>query len=66
MAINALIENRIRFHHPEGGGPINIYECAECGYFHFTSQGETHTELIEQSDFIEKQRRARDWEHRLR
>ncbi len=65
-ALNALIENRIRFHHPHGSGPINVYQCTECGYYHFTSKGNTHPELLEQADYIATQRRARDWEQKLR
>lgn len=65
-AINALVENHIHFNHSSGRGPINVYQCDDCGYYHFTSQGETHPRLIEKTSYISQQQRARDWENKLK
>ncbi len=65
LALEALIENHIRFNHPAGAGPVNVYECDRCGCYHFTSQGETHPILTEKSGFIKKQQLARNWENKL-
>ncbi|WP_109832561.1 hypothetical protein [Reichenbachiella versicolor] len=66
LAEEALIENHIHFNHPKGSGPINIYLCEHCGHYHFTSQGEPHYILEEKASYIAAQKRARDWEYRLR
>lgn len=39
IALEALVQNRIRNNHSEGSGPTNIYRCEDCGTFHFTSRG---------------------------
>ncbi|MBU2916087.1 MULTISPECIES: hypothetical protein [Reichenbachiella] len=62
----ALIENRIRYHHSDDAGPQNIYLCDDCGSYHFTSRGPMNEVLRDQLDYIKKQRVARDWESRLR
>jgi len=65
-AENALIENHIHFHHKEESGPKNVYLCRDCGAYHFTSQGEMSQVLEDNMAFIKAQRRARDWENKLR
>ncbi|MFY0626228.1 MAG: hypothetical protein JXR07_08040 [Reichenbachiella sp.] len=65
LAEESLIENHIRFNHPFGSGPINVYQCSECGYFHFTSQGEINPILVEKAEFIKRQQLARKWENKL-
>jgi hypothetical protein len=39
IALEALVQNRTRHNYGEGSGPINIYQCEDCGSFHFTSRG---------------------------
>ena len=47
-------------------GPVNVYECQDCGNFHLTSQGEISDVL--KSDKIKKEidreRDARHWERK--
>ena len=51
LAEDALIEARIRFNYPHGGGPVAVYKCDDCGYYHLTSQGVMNERL---STFIEE------------
>ena len=68
LAVEALIQNHVRNAHRSGAGPRNVYECAECGCWHFTSKGADHTlfddpEII---DRIQKESRALEWERKFR
>ncbi|WP_258102874.1 hypothetical protein [Marinoscillum sp. MHG1-6] len=67
-AEEALVEAWINFNFNESSGPRAIYQCQDCDRFHFTSQGEMNEHLKERLDngYIEKQRRAREWERKLR
>ncbi len=68
LAIEALVQNHIRNEYKPGEGPRNIYQCTECGYWHFTSKGADH-ELFRDSEIISRiknERRSYMWEHRLR
>ncbi|UXP33517.1 hypothetical protein N6H18_06065 [Reichenbachiella agarivorans] len=65
-AEQALIENRIRFHHSDNSGPQNVYLCDDCGTYHFTSRGPMNQTLADNLDSIKTQRIARDWEQKLR
>ena len=66
LAEEALIQNRIRHYHNDNSGPVNIYQCHDCGYYHFTSQGEPNPLLIENKHRIDKSREADFWERKLR
>jgi hypothetical protein len=68
IALEALFQHHIRQHHPDGRGPINIYECDHCGQWHFTSKGDRHPELDtpEGKARIKKEREGTYWERRLR
>ncbi|MGL1888273.1 MAG: hypothetical protein OCD76_17285 [Reichenbachiella sp.] len=65
-AETALIENHIHFNHSKGSGPKNFYECRDCGCYHFTSQGELNSVIIDKAEFIKSQQRSRSWEDKLR
>jgi hypothetical protein len=49
QAEEALIETRGRFVFREGSGPIDVYQCDDCGYWHFTSKG-TVSDLLKKAD----------------
>lgn len=68
LAEEALIQNHIRNNHRAGSGPINVYECNDCQNWHFTSTGETSFLLLdtEVKNRISKDRRAMEWEYRLK
>ena len=68
MAEQALLENRSRNYYAENDGPINVYECDICGYFHFTSKGEK-SDILKSNEAIEKIDKSREasyWEDRFR
>jgi hypothetical protein len=48
--------------------PITLYQCDDCGNFHFTSQGEMNERLKEQiqSGKIKKQQEANYWMGKLK
>lgn len=68
LAEEALIQHHIMNDYKIGEGPINVYECQECGNWHFTSKG-PESELFNDPDVIKRinvERRAFLWEQKLR
>ncbi len=68
QAEEALIETRGRFVFREGSGPIGVYQCDDCGYWHFTSKG-TVSDLLKKADTkkqISDQQEAQFWERKFR
>jgi len=68
IAEEALIQNHIRNEYRPGEGPINVYQCTQCGFWHFTSKGEKN-ELFEDPEVAKRiavERRAFSWERKLR
>ncbi|MCI0750497.1 MAG: hypothetical protein L0Y35_01545 [Flammeovirgaceae bacterium] len=45
LAEDALIEARTAYEYPKGTGPIAVYQCDECGYYHLTSKGPINEKL---------------------
>ena len=39
LAEYALIQAHIQLDFPQGNGPVAIYKCEDCGYYHLTSKG---------------------------
>jgi len=39
LAVDALLHARSTFNYSSGNGPIAVYKCEDCGYFHLTSKG---------------------------
>jgi hypothetical protein len=68
IAEDALIEARTRYDYAANDGPIGVYKCDDCGYFHLTSQGEVNAKLSKfQSDGkIDLQKEANRWEEKLK
>ena len=68
LGIEALIQNHIRFNHREGAGPLNVYECLDCGDFHFTSRPPQAAELSEPITInkIRQEKNAGQWERKFR
>lgn len=68
LALEALIQHHIRNELAHDQGPINVYQCNDCGAWHFTSKGKkadilNEKEVVEQ---IKKERRAYQWEQKFR
>jgi hypothetical protein len=68
MGEEALIENRARYNHSIGQGPINIYRCPICDCYHFTSKGEPRSILKDPKtqNKIKNLKQGWDWEDKLR
>lgn len=68
IAEDALLEAWSRFAFTEGEGPVAIYQCEECGMFHFTSRGRMNERLAKaiKEGRIDREREARKWEDRLK
>jgi hypothetical protein len=68
LAEDALLEAWIRNHYTKGQGPVNVYQCEDCGNFHLTSKGEMNHQLKQSIDNgqIERSRRAYYLENKLR
>ena len=46
MAEEALIQAHIQFDFAKGNGPVAVYKCDDCGYYHLTSKGAMNEKLI--------------------
>ncbi len=68
LAEDALIDAWIRNNHSPGNGPVNVYQCEDCGNFHFTSKGEMNERLKEEwnKGSIARSRRAFDFERKIK
>lgn len=66
LAEDALIDAHIRFQYNHQG-PVAIYRCDDCGYYHFTSQGVMNERLKKalQDGSIARQKQASHWEDKL-
>ena len=68
IAEDALIEAHSQFQYKENSGPIAVYHCEDCGYFHLTSRGPINARLQEmmKDGKIKRQQEANDWLHKLK
>ena len=64
MAEDALLEANIKFNR----GPVGIYKCEDCGYYHLTSQGQMNEKLAKYlaAGKIKLQKEANDWTEKLK
>ena len=64
----ALIQNHIRNNHREGAGPKNVYECDDCGEWHFTSRHPISDLLqdVEVQKRIASDQRSLQWEQKMK
>ena len=68
IAEQALIEAHTQFEYKKGSGPVAVYRCDDCGYFHLTSQGlmnQTLAQLLKNGK-IQRQKEANQWIHKLK
>jgi hypothetical protein len=68
IAEEALIGAHIRFQYASGGGPIAVYQCADCGRYHLTSRAPMNEKLAQQlaTGKIKLQKEADAWESKFR
>ena len=68
VAEDVLIETHTRFEFVPDHGPIGVYKCDDCGYYHLTSQGTMNERLRKalQDGTIARQKEANRWEDKFR
>ena len=68
IAEGALIEARTRFEYRLGSGPVAVYKCEDCGYYHLTSKGEMNVRLAQylKEGKIERQKEADRWLNKIK
>ncbi|HOX84140.1 MAG TPA: hypothetical protein PLJ60_20925 [Chryseolinea sp.] len=68
IAEDALIEAWGRNSYPAGSGPVAVYKCDDCGFYHFTSQGKMNGRLSSEINAgrIKLQQEVNYWERKLK
>lgn len=68
IAEDALIEARTQFEYKIGSGPVAIYQCEDCGYFHLTSKGPMNQKLeqLMKDGKIQRQKEANQWLNKIK
>ncbi len=68
IAEEALIDARSNFEYGTRTGPVAVYRCDDCGYFHLTSKGPVNQKLQEaiNSGKIKLQQEANKWIGKIR
>jgi hypothetical protein len=68
QAVDALVDARIRYEYSSGNGPVSVYRCDECGYYHLTSKGTTDQTLQNRltSGSIDREKEANRWLHKIK
>ena len=63
LAEDVLIELWTKNDYRQHQGPVNIYRCDDCGYFHLTSLGEMNANLARylSSDKVRINKAASKW-----
>jgi hypothetical protein len=68
VAEEALIEAHTRFEYGKSSGPVAIYQCDDCGQFHFTSQGKMNEKLsvLMRDGKLKRLKEIANWESKFR
>ena len=68
IAEDVLIELWTRFDYAPNSGPVAVYQCEDCGYFHLTSQGPMNERLAQQlaTGKIKRQKEADRWMDKIK
>ncbi len=66
IAEDALLEAHVRFDYGKSGGPIAVYQCEDCGSYHFTSKGIMNPKLASflKSSTKKVEDEAARWQHK--
>ena len=66
LAEEALVQAHTRVDYRKGDGPMNVYRCDDCGYFHLTSQGQMNERLLQEykNGNIGRQKLADQWNNK--
>jgi len=67
QAVDALVDARVRFDYAKGNGPVSVYKCEECGYYHLTSKGLVNETLQQRmkDGKIDLEKEANRWLHKI-
>jgi hypothetical protein len=67
-AEEALVGAHTRFDYAQGRGPVNVYTCEDCGYFHLTSKGPVNEVLAkrQKEGKIDREKEADAWLNKLK
>lgn len=67
-AEEALIGAHTRYDYANGQGPVNVYQCEDCGYYHLTSKGTLNDVLARQKQAgkIDRDKEAAAWLNKLK
>lgn len=68
IAEEALLGARTRFEYAAGQGPVAVYQCEDCGYFHLTSKGLVNEKLAQhlKEGKIAREKQANEWLNKLK
>ena len=68
QAEDALLEARAKFDHTPNTGPIAVYQCEDCGFYHLTSKGKMNEKLAKHlaEGKIDLQKEANRWLDKLK
>lgn len=68
IAEEALIGAHTNFEYRHGTGPIAVYKCEDCGYYHLTSKGVMNERLKQylEEGKVQRQKEADHWLSKLR
>ena len=68
LAEDALLEAHANFSYGKGQGPVAVYRCDDCGYFHLTSKGEMNPRLAKEmkEGKLGLEKEARHWLRKIK
>jgi len=68
IAEDVLIETRSKFEYSSGSGPIAVYNCEDCGYYHLTSRGPMNERLAKfiSDGNLKREQEANRWLDKLK
>lgn len=68
IAEEALIGAHVNYNYPEGRGPVGVYQCETCGFYHLTSRGRVNETLAKymKEGKIRRWSESEEWLRKLR
>lgn len=68
LAEEALIGARTAYNYTRDNGPVAVYRCDDCGYYHLTSRGPMNLKLEQliKGGTIDRQKEADAWLNKLK
>ena len=68
LAEDALLEAWTRFKLRPDNGPVAVYKCEDCGYYHLTSKGTMNSKLAQHlaDGKIQREQEANYWREKFK